>query len=372
MANPKFIKSERKLATIREIAAKHPIEGADRIEMVMVDGWECVVKKDENINVGDLVVYIEIDSIVPDRPEFEFLRDRKFRVRTIKLRKQISQGLVLPLSILNGKKYKLGDDVTKELGIMKYDPEAEIEREVHIPKPKSRLGKFLMRFKWYREMRKKKFKQTAFPGWISKTDETRVQNIVRVFNELLESKSKVFVTEKLDGQSCTAYIDDKNHYGVCSRNLSVPIAGDSNYAKVFHKYNLEKVLKAIKNLYKAKRVVIQGEICGPGVQGNKYKFDELKLFIFNVIIDNVKLNYSDMEQLITERLKAAFGELLVVPLIEADYTLPATIKELVEFSKGQSVVRPEQKREGLVLRTFDYKTSFKVINPEFLLEEDDK
>jgi hypothetical protein len=79
-----------------------------------------------------------------------------------------------------------------------------------------------------------------------------------------------------------------------------------------------------------------------------------------------------MEQLITERLKAAFGELLVVPLIEADYTLPATIKELVEFSKGQSVVRPEQKREGLVLRTFDYKTSFKVINPEFLLEEDDK
>ena len=86
---------------------------------------------------------LKLTVLFPDRPEFEFLRDRKFRVRTIKLRKQISQGLVLPLSILNGKKYKLGDDVTEELGIMKYDPEAEIEREVHIPKPKSRLGKIL-------------------------------------------------------------------------------------------------------------------------------------------------------------------------------------------------------------------------------------
>lgn len=89
----------RKLATIREIKDIQPIEGADRIEVATVDGWQVVIKKGE-FKVGDKIIYIEIDSIVPEREEFEFLRDRKFRVRTIKLRKQISQGLIMPLSIL--------------------------------------------------------------------------------------------------------------------------------------------------------------------------------------------------------------------------------------------------------------------------------
>jgi hypothetical protein len=361
--NPRFIKSERKLATIREIGGKFPIEGADKIEMVTVDGWECVVKKSENFNVGDKIVYIEIDSIVPERPEFEFLRDRKFRIRTIKLRKQISQGLVLPLTILKGKKYNLGDDVTDELGIKKYDPEAEIEREVHVPKPKSRLGKFLMRFNWYREMRKRKFKQTRFPGWISKTDETRIQNLVKLFNMEKDKKTKFFATEKLDGQSFTTYIDDKNKIGICSRNLSVPIAGDSNYARIFSSYNMESVLKTIKKKYNARRVVIQSEICGPGVQGNKYKLDELKPFVFNLIVDNKKYNFSEMTEALTKY------DLKTVPLITTDYYLPETIKELVEFSKGKSAIKEGQKREGIVFRNEDYSISFKVINPEFLLEE---
>lgn len=91
----------RHLATVREIATLRPITGADRIEVAQVDGWECVVQKGE-FHVGDRTVYVEVDSVVPERPEFEFLRDRKFRVRTIKLRGQVSCGLVLPLSILNG------------------------------------------------------------------------------------------------------------------------------------------------------------------------------------------------------------------------------------------------------------------------------
>jgi len=90
----------RKLASIRQIANIRPIPGADRIVVAQVDGWECVVQKDE-FHVGDHVVYVEVDSVMPERPEFEFLRDRKFRVRTIKLRGQVSQGLVLPLSILH-------------------------------------------------------------------------------------------------------------------------------------------------------------------------------------------------------------------------------------------------------------------------------
>lgn len=115
----------RKLATIREISNIRPIEGADKIVVAQVDGWECVVQKDE-FQIGQHIVYIEVDSIVPERPEFEFLRPRKFRVRTIKLRGQVSQGLVLPLSILpNGTGCDLGDDVTDALGIKKYDPEAQ-------------------------------------------------------------------------------------------------------------------------------------------------------------------------------------------------------------------------------------------------------
>lgn len=121
----------RHLATVRTITDIRPIPDADKIEVVQVDGWECVVAKADGFKVGDKVVYIEIDSIVPERPEFEFLRDRKFRVRTIKLRKQVSQGLVLPLSILpSGKTYNINDDVTEILGIKKYDPQAEQEAKL--------------------------------------------------------------------------------------------------------------------------------------------------------------------------------------------------------------------------------------------------
>ena len=115
----------RRLATVREIAAIRPIEGADKIVVAQVDGWECVVQKDE-FKVGDKVVYVEVDSIMPERPEFEFLRQRKFRIKTIKLRGQISQGLVLPITILpGGHAYALGDDVTDILGVKKHDPQAE-------------------------------------------------------------------------------------------------------------------------------------------------------------------------------------------------------------------------------------------------------
>lgn len=121
----------RHLATIRNIASIRPIPGADKIEVAQIDGWECVVAKADKFKLGDKVVYIEIDSIVPERPGFEFLRDRKFRVRTIKLRKQISQGLVLPLTILpEGKQYNINDDVTDILGIKKYDPQAEQEAKL--------------------------------------------------------------------------------------------------------------------------------------------------------------------------------------------------------------------------------------------------
>ena len=150
----------RKLASIREISAIHPIPGADRIEVAQVDGWECVVQKGE-FQVGQHIVYVEVDSIVPDVPEFEFLRPRKFRVRTIKLRGQVSQGLVLPLSILpDGAPCDLGDDVTEVLHITKYDPEAQQEAMLtKQPKqPTNPIVKYLM----YPHVRER-FKETGLP-----------------------------------------------------------------------------------------------------------------------------------------------------------------------------------------------------------------
>ena len=123
---------ERKLASVRRIVSLSPIVGADLIEKATILGWEVVVAKKDNLKVGDLVVYCEVDSILPDKPEFEFLRERKFRIRTIKLKGQVSQGIVFPLSILPGNSifpYKEGDDVTEVLGVRKHDPQAEWERK---------------------------------------------------------------------------------------------------------------------------------------------------------------------------------------------------------------------------------------------------
>ena len=210
----------------------------------------------------------------------------------------------------------------------------------------------------------KKYKPLNFPNWFSKTDETRVQNLVNMFYIEHQKGTVFFETEKLDGQSFSGFIDDKNKLGICSRNLTVPINGDSNYAVVYKKYNLENVLKELKKTFKAKRLVIQGEICGPGIQGNKYKLTELKFFIFNIRVDGKLLNYDEMAEAIKP-----FPDLQLVPILNRDFTLPNTVKEMVEHSKGRSTVLSTQKREGIVVRDKNYQVSFKVINPEFLLEE---
>ena len=192
----------RKLATIREIASLRPIPGADKIEVAQVDEWECVVRKGE-FREGERIIYIEVDSVVPERPEFEFLRDRKFRVRTIKLRGQVSQGLVLPLSILkDGWRYDLGEDVTDILGIIKYDPQAQQEAQLLTKQPKQTqnpFAKFMMRFKWYRKFFVKSKRRGGFPDWIAKTDETRIQNMMTLFETESKRGTPFSVTEKMDG-----------------------------------------------------------------------------------------------------------------------------------------------------------------------------
>ena len=209
---------ERKLAHIEIIKALRPIPGADKIEVAEVLGWECVVKKDE-FKVGDKIIYIEIDSILPERPEYEFLRDRKFRIKTIKLKGQISQGLILPLKnldvfydvkfldnkTLDGYNYSIGDDVTNQMGITKYltlsEREEISQQERKLANEKNKLKKFMMRYFWFRKLFLSKKQKSGFPYWVSKTDEERIQNIPQVLEQFKDKE--VYVTEKIDYQSVT-------------------------------------------------------------------------------------------------------------------------------------------------------------------------
>jgi hypothetical protein len=192
----------RKLATIQKISELRPIPGADKICVALLEGlgWEIVIRKDE-FKVGDTAIFIEVDSVVPDRPEFEFLRERKFKVKTIRLKKQVSQGLIVPLSVLHTlqSKFEIGLDVTEELGIKKYDPQLQEEQTLQSTKHRSKFMKFAMRFAPFRfvYMLLNSKEKGNFPSWISKTDEERIQNCATL---LINNLDKPFdISEKCDG-----------------------------------------------------------------------------------------------------------------------------------------------------------------------------
>lgn len=358
---------KRKLATIREINEIRQIPNADSIEIAVVDGWECVVKKSDLFKVGDKVVYIEVDSIVPDRPEFEFLRDRKFRVKTIKLRKQVSQGLVLSMDILGKDFYSRGEDVTDVLGITKHDPEAEQEAKLLQSKAsttKNPIVKFLLRFSFFHKFFVKS-KKGGFPTWIKKTDESRIQNLSTLFEIERNAGTKFSITEKIDGQSATYFLEKrgrKYHFGVCSRNIFLKIPNESSYWTIAKQLNIEGVLRQIIGDFD--KVVLQGEILGTGIQGNKYGVSGYKFYAFNLTYPNRKVPTDEMTMILKK-----YG-IDSVTMIDNCATLPETISELVELAKGESALA-KTKREGLVFRNYAKNISFKVINPEFLLAEKD-
>lgn len=357
----------RKLASIRRICNIRPIEGADLIEVATVEGWECVVSKKDNFQVNDNIVYFEIDSILPEKPEFEFLRNKKFRIKTIKLKGQVSQGLVMPLSILPKRKkpYELGEDVTEILGVTKYDPEMEKEEEVLKSKKKNAVIKFLLRFKWFRKFYLKNNKpKHIFPSWVIKTDEERIQNCTRTFEIHKAVNTEFEITEKLDGMSATYTLrknqENKYDYLVCSRNCILE-HNESAYWKIADEYNMFEILKAIigDNEY----VTIQGEIIGSNIQGNKYKINGIKFYVFNVIINGRKLPLVEFDPIIRE-----YG-LMSVPLLATNEKLKSTIPEMVEYAKGKTLFEAKCNREGMVWRNYERGISFKVINPDFLLKE---
>ena len=273
---------ERQLSTIQKIYNLHPIEGADDIEVANILGWHVVVKKGE-FTVGDYCVYCEVDSLFPDKPQYEFLRSRKFRIRTIKLRKQISQGIAFPIDILKEyNKYwststgffgNIGDDVTELLEITKYDPQAIQEQTEAIDKirqPTNKVIKYMMKSNWFRNIYKKIYgkKKEQFPSWLIKTDESRLQGMPGILSKY---KDDVFYySEKLDGQSVSFFIINrsiiknifkifsKNYtFGVCSRNLYMPRYINNNWWNIAKQQNIEQKLKRVKKnvVFKEKLLV---------------------------------------------------------------------------------------------------------------------
>lgn len=345
----------RTLASVQTVNTVEAIPNADAIEKIRVLGWWVVAKKGE-FAPGNKIVYCEIDSLLPERAEFEFLRASSFkpatgelpagfRIKTVKLRGQVSQGICFPLSVLPaGAPTDEGADVTELLGVRKWEA----------PVPANLAGRV----------------KGGFPGFLPKTDETRVQVLEPVLAR--HRGREFFVTEKLDGTSFTAFWRE-GAFGVCSRNLELDIADDtSSLVRLAKALDLETKLRAFAERH-GHDVAIQGEVIGPGVQGNKYALASLELRVFNVFDATAHRYLSRAEML------SAVYELGITPVPNlGTLVLDHGVDALVALSEGVSVLNAKAQREGVVLRPLvevedEYlgRLSFKAINPKFLLKYDE-
>jgi RNA ligase (TIGR02306 family) len=346
------IKEKRKLATIRRIEAIKNIPDADRIQAYQIGGWWVVDSKDK-YEVNQLVVFVEVDSFVPtevapflskDKEPREFNGIKGERLRTVKLKKQISQGLLLPLTICTKVQESYwsdpgsfeGSDVTDILGIIKWEsPEEKII-------PTNAKG--------------------SFPAFIPKTDQVRVQNIRRQYEDWVALQVQFEVTEKLDGSSMTVFVN-QGIDGVCSRNLELKDEGENN--GTFWATALELELHS-KIRSTGRNLALQGELCGPGIQGNSYQLTKLHWFCYDIFdIDKQEYLLPDER---TELL--CKYDIPSVPIyFDLGQIIPATIEELIQGSNGNSLLNPKVKREGFVFKQYNSHNSFKVISPEWLLKK---
>lgn len=391
-----IINGERALAYPVIIEEIRPIPNYDRVEHARVGGWWCIVQK--NIfNVGDKALYIEVDSRVPSNDKrFEFLEKRHYKVKTLKMCKVYSQGLIMPLSDFPELKDKeIHEDVTKLLGITYYVEEDNARKAKSNPNEKyNRMAarhrnlakkswfKWLMKRLWGRKLLfvflgNSKDKPKQFPNWIKKTDEDRIENVMW----MLDDKESYVVTEKIDGTSTTVFLDTtgkKPDFGVCSRNVRQMDENQENYVsqmndcpnvywEMVFKYNMEGALKKIAKEYTVDRVVLQGETYGLAVQGNKYKLDERRFAAFNLVFDGIRLGSIQAKEILDKY------DIPFVPIIETDYILPNQ-DEFEEFKKsadGKSMINNGCLREGFVYRSQDGQKSFKNVSIKFLLKEED-
>jgi hypothetical protein len=370
----------RSLAYVETIKSLEPIPGADRIEKATILGWEVVVTKGE-FKQGDKAVYAEIDSIFPELPCFEHLRSRKFRIRTIKMKQQISQGIAFPLNILTQidptfdiSKLKIGDDLTEVLKLVKYDPEALLEVDDEPQVKKTWWQRKVHYWKW-KLFGFKPVKKGTFPSDVPRTEEERVQKMGTLLekcqgemcyiSEKLEGCSSSFIYRK-SGNWLSKLIGNNGIFQVCSRNRIIYNSQNGKVKDSHHlmfvakKYDLHNKMKKLN-----RNLAIQGETHGGKIQGNVYRLPELDLRVYAMfdIDKQTYLSYFEMKELAQQL------EIPLVPIIEEQHILVNDIKYYVELSKGKSKINPLIDREGLVISSLDKRFSFKSISPEYLLKQ---
>lgn len=356
-----------KLASIQKITNIEDIPGADKIQVASVLGWRIVIKKGE-YNVGDLCCYIQIDTIVPEKPEFEFLRERKFRVKTIKLRGQISQGLIIP--IYKGWKGGLeeGDDVTGFVGIKKYEK---------IDNNPQKYEKPIVPKKWYKKwfyLFKYNFLYKSFPTLLPKTrsnfptelvnitDEERIQNIPKV----LEShKDKEFIVSyKLDGSSITiihSKVMNISKFRICSRRFELHDKNNDWY-KVFKHTNFDnEILKLVKH-FKTNDIIVQGEAIGK-FNGNHHNLKSEQIRLFNIYVNGKRINQKELIEVCTSWSIPFCPQYKITKLNH-------TLQEILKESEIKDILNPNVEVEGLVWRCIEDNLSFKVINNNYLLKNE--
>lgn len=401
---------ERELAYVVLIDGIEPIPGYDRVETAIVGGWHVIVQKDQ-FKVGDPAIYFEIDSKVPsDRECFAFLEKRKYKIKTLKMCKTISQGLLMHAEDFGWKNgldadghaliydpkdnsriwYADGEDrfLTKELGVT-YAEEEDNQRKApsadkykkmaqrHPSIFKKPWARWLMKREWGRKLMfmffgKKKDKRSGWPSWVSKTDEERIENMPWI----LADKSATWIaTEKIDGSS-TTFTMRKGKFGklefyVCSRNVCFdsvdkPCYYDTNiYWEMAQKYDMYNVLKAIMELMpQLEWVTIQGETFGEGVQKNNYDMKCHDFMAFNLITsDKGRWNSNDMKFLLENHYHVP-----CVPILDSNFKMPDTVEELRAYVNGETSTVNQKMKEGVVFRSLDGVKSFKCVSPEYLLK----
>jgi RNA ligase (TIGR02306 family) len=344
-------RSMRNLATTQYISETKPITGSDFIELVIVKGWQCVAKKGE-FKPGDLCVYFEVDSYLPVDERYEFLRKTSyrnneymgegFRVKTVRFRGEISQGLALPLSSFPEISVSAdGIDITSQLNVKKW------EMPEQVGTAGIRIG--------------------DKPFGIPTTDETRIQSIPEFLEHFMGKP--YYISTKFDGTSCTVYVKD-GKVGVCGRNdeYKEDIETCSMWAYVY-KHDLKDKLITL-----GEDIALQGEYCGAGIQKNRLRLYEPALYIFDVIkiSDDDRLRKCGLDEILYYCNKLGLESVAIEETGDSfNYTLP----ELIEKARGKYPSGLD--KEGIVVRTREYgrvgsdKLSFKVINNDFLAKEKD-
>ncbi len=384
--------TDRKLATIQRVESLTPIPDADKIELLQMEGlgWQCVVQKGIH-TVGDLVVYHEIDSFLDiKRPQYAWLGKQAIkwnghegaRIKTIRLRGQLSQGVIIPLREFyedEGAPFILIHSLVPPNKLQRIEMisanEAALNPEQIPVEPGTDLTEWLGVLKWERpQPGEGSASRGTFPYHTPKTDEERFQNLIGVLarresNFPLEYFEE---TEKLEGSSMTVYLDKDGNFGVCSRN--------QDYASVFwrvaKKLNLEEQMRSISARVTAGELPyppapvafsLQGELIGPGIQGNHYKLTEHQFRLFNIY------DINRQRRLTPEERRLVTG--LIDGLMHAPYLGVVRLNELgdkdaiLARADGPSMINHEVPREGVVYKSVDDPSfSFKVVSNAYLLK----